>query len=422
MHTGHLPLADRYLAHHKDPPRRFRFTERVLAALPLPAKGQVPYRDEITPGFICRCTPTARTLYVARRQRGAAKVKFVRLGVVGDKPLAEFRAEAENIGAKLASGLDPTALSPKRGALTLGGAFDALMLAKTGRLAPATIKSYNDDFEAFCGSWRSRVLASISGEDVLRRHRERSIESPARADGALRVLRMVERYARACATDRGEVYAGHDLLSLVRASRAWNNRPRRATYLDNGRRAAWIAAVRALPDDDGVSLTGTQRDALLLLAVSGLRLREALRLTWAEVDLRAAVLTLGADRMKGARAHALPIPKRTLAMLKARRALDPEGKYVFAGPAGPLDRISKRLFALIPTEFTPHDLRRTCATWLGANAPGYVVKAMLSHADSSRSSDVTVAYVLLDPDALRPWLQQWENVLFAKPATGRRRG
>ena len=52
-------------------------------------------------------------------------------------------------------------------------------------------------------------------------------------------------------------------------------------------------------------------------------------------------------------------------------------------------------------------------TVLGANAPAYVVKAILSHADPSKSADVTAGYVVLDPEALRPWLQQWEDVLYS---------
>jgi len=117
---------------------------------------------------------------------------------------------------------------------------------------------------------------------------------------------------------------------------------RQATHLDNGRRAAWIAAVLKLPDDKGNTLSGTQRHALLLLAATGLRLREALRLAWAEIDLRSATLILAPERMKGGREHKLPIPRRTLAMLKARRKADPKGAYVFPGPTIPVPPTTAR--------------------------------------------------------------------------------
>ena len=426
MHTSNPALAERYLAPTQGlAPRRFRFTEKLLGALPFTATGQAEYQDTKTPGFVCRVSRTARTLYVRRRQRGAGKVVFVRLGVVGDKPLEEYRLAAETIGAQLAGGATPTTPLPKRGALTLGRAFDDYLAAKAGKLARGTITSYRIDFDAFAGSWRSRPLASLMPAEVARRHQERSAESPTRADGALRVLRAVARYSQAAAAARGEILA-IDPLAMIRDGKSWNNVAGRRTHLDNGHRAAWLAAVRALPDDTGNTLSGTQRDALLLLAATGLRLREALRLTWLEVDLRAATLTLAAERMKGGREHKLPIARRTLAMLKARRADDPDGAYVFAGPRRdergnrlPLDRISKQTFAAIGVDFTPHDLRRTAASWLGANAPAYVVKAALSHADPSKSSDVTAGYVILDADDLRPWLQKWEDALHETQRRGR---
>ena len=407
--------------------RRFRFTETRLRDLTQPATGDVEYRDTETAGFVCICSRTARTLYVRRRRRGAGKLVWHRLGVVGDKPLAEFRIEAQRVSSALAAGQEPTTPTPKRGALTLGRAFEDYLEAKGDSLAPGTVKAYRADFEAFAESWRSRTLTGITPAEVAKRHQERTAESPARADGALRVLRAVERYAKAAAAARGESLST-DLLAMVRAGRTWNNVARRSSYLDNGRRAAWIAAVAALPDDKGNARTGTQRDALLLIAATGLRLREALHLAWSEVDLKAATLTLAAERMKGGRPHTLPIPRRALAMLKARRAADPDGAYVFPGPVRdddgeylPLDRISRQTFTLIGVDFSPHDLRRTVASWLGANAPGYVVKAVLSHADPSKSADVTAGYVTLTADDLRPWLQKWETKLHAKPAKRTRR-
>lgn len=412
--------------------RRFRFTEKTLAALPPANAGQVEYQDTETRGFVCRVSATARTLYLRRRQRGAGKVVFVRLGAVGEKPLAQFRIEAERISAKLASGKAPETDLPVRGALTVDRAFEDYLAAKAGKLAASTVASYRADFEALIGNKGAHKLASLTAAEVARLHRDRSAASPARADGGLRVLRAVVRYAQAAAAARGEPL-NIDPLALIRAGKSWNNVPRRRTSLDNGRRADWLAAVQGLPDDAGNTLSGTARDALLLIAVTGLRLREALHLAWDEVDLERATLTLAPERMKGGRAHELPIPRRTLALLCGRRAADPDGAYVFPGPREnedgeypPMDRISRQTFDAIGIPFTPHDLRRTAASWLGAHAPGYVVKAILSHADPSKAADVTAGYVVLTPDDLRPWLQQWEDALCGClcefPAVGERAG
>ncbi len=414
---------------------RFRFTERSLAALPLatPQDRRVEYADDSTAGFVCRCTLSERVLYVRRKQRGAGRLVFVRLGNVGDKPLAEYRAEAEAVGAELAAGNDPTIDKPKRGAITLQAALDQYIAAAT--LRPTTIRSYREDIAAAFGSYATRPLAALDASTVARLHRERSAASPARADGALRVLRAVYRYTLAHADAHNVELALRDPLAMVKAARAWNGAKRRDRSLDAAELKAWRRDVLALPDDEpqaairgrgspkpskpsqpsrGRSLSGTQRDALLLIATTGLRLREALHLSWQEVNLTAATITLSAERMKGGRSHTLPIPPRLLALLKRRREAAPASAFVFGNGDMPLDRISVRVFDLISVDAGAHDLRRTIASWLGTHAPAYVVKAILSHADPAKSADVTAGYVQVKAEDLRPWLVKWEAVLHGR--------
>ena len=234
------------------------------------------------------------------------------------------------------------------------------------------------------------------------------------------MLRAVYRYVTRNAIADGKPLAIPDPLVKVNIAATWNGTPARKTYLDDQMRPAWLDAVRALPDDKPPALTGTQRDALLLLIATGLRLREGVRLTWSEVNLARGVITIGAGRMKGGDAHALPIPKRTLAMLEKRRKADPEGDYVFANGNEPIDRISVHVFERIAVRATPHDLRRSIATWLGTNAPGYVVKQILSHADPAKSKDITERYVQRNLDVLRVWLEKWEDALYTAPKRGRK--
>jgi integrase len=209
-----------------------------------------------------------------------------------------------------------------------------------------------------------------------------------------------------------------DPLGHFAAADARNRVARRLSLIPVDLVPTWTAAVLELPDDRGRTYTGSMRDALLLLLTTGLRLREGLELAWAEVDLERGRIEIAEERMKGGHAHMVPIPRRLRDRLRARRAVNPSGAYVFPGPipAAPLSQISRRtvtaIGARIGHPFTAHDLRRTVATFLGAHAPAYVVRAILSHADPGRSPDVTLGYVNLDVEALRPWLQQWEEVIY----------
>lgn len=427
-------LDGRPIDRHKD---SLRFTERALRSLPLasePHKLDESQRQQAErtghydvweidlPYWVCRVGRRDRVLYVVRKLRGAGKPVWFRQGVVGDSPLAQYRTDAEGIAARLNKGDDPRAPKVRAvdGVLTLDGAFTAYLQAKGTKLAPSTIDTYKRDFDAMFDDWRTRPFASITPDMVQRRHRERSKDSPTRADGALRVLRAVHRYITRNAIADGKPLAIADPLVKVNIAQTWNGTPARKTYLDDRMRPAWLASVRALPDDKPPALSGTQRDALLLLIATGLRLREGVQLAWSEVDLKRGVVTLAADRMKGDDEHAIPIPRRTLAMLAKRRKADPDGVYVFANNGEPIDRISRHVLDRVDIKVTPHDLRRSIATWLGTNAPAYVVKQILSHADPAKSKDITERYVQRDVDAMRVWVQKWEDALYAKPKRTRK--
>lgn len=388
----------------------FKFTERGLAALELSTK-RYEIADSLLPSLICRVGARDRVLYVRRKRRGSGRIVYHRLGVLGDRPLGEYRAEAERVAAELARGKAPGTDLPRRGGVTLGRAFREYLAAPrpvARALRPLTVKSYQSDFATTWEHWAERQVTGITPEEVHQRHLQRSKESPARADGALRVLAAVFKFT---ADTHG--LALPNPAALVARRRAWNKVDRRRSLIPADLVPAWTEAALDLPDDHGAALSGTVREALLMIMVTGLRLREALHLRWDELDLERGRLTLGRDRMKGGAAHELPVPRRTLERLRARRSAS---EYVFPGPTGaPLDNIPRRYLDrigdIIGQPFTAHDLRRTVATYLGAHAPAFVVKAVLSHADPSRTADATAGYVNLDVEALRPWLQAWEDML-----------
>ena len=87
-------------------------TETRIAALPLPAKGEVNHSDPSIPGLSVRCRPGGKT-YVVRYRLGGRGSPSVRLtlGVAGSGgiPLGEARKIAARIAAEIAQGRDPMA-------------------------------------------------------------------------------------------------------------------------------------------------------------------------------------------------------------------------------------------------------------------------------------------------------------------------
>ncbi len=135
-----------------------------------------------------------------------------------------------------------------------------------------------------------------------------------------------------------------------------------------------------------VADTGQASEALLLLLLTGQRKGNICGLRWSEFDSRDAVLKIPKERMKSGKAHIVPLATPALEILEKRKKAAEKGeKFVFPAKGKrehlydlrrPLERMLEA--AEIEERVTPHDLRRTWATYCGEtrNDPG----PLLGHA------------------------------------------
>jgi integrase len=107
---------------------------------------------------------------------------------------------------------------------------------------------------------------------------------------------------------------------------------------------ALMAALKAKNSTSALCL----RFTILTAARSG----EARGATWAEIDEKAKVWVIPANRMKAGREHKVPLTDDALAILTAMKPLKTEGSdLVFPGPTGALMSdvaINKTLHAILP--------------------------------------------------------------------------
>ncbi|MFZ1539757.1 MAG: site-specific integrase, partial [Chromatiaceae bacterium] len=130
---------------------------------------------------------------------------------------------------------------------------------------------------------------------------------------------------------------------------------------------------------------------ILLCLHAGLRSNEALHLEWSRVDLGRNRLHLGATDQKNARVSEIPINASARAALIERasfRAVHcPDTPWVFSRRSGIRIGAVKHGFALAVAaaglkDCHPHDLRRTCGSWLVQAGVGIERVAMiLRHSD-----------------------------------------
>jgi integrase len=279
------------------------------------------------------------------------------------------------------------------------------MQAKGPRLRPRTAASYHDAFRLTLSGWRDKPLREIRRADVEQLHRQRSKQTKAGADGAMRVLSAVMNFAADMVADSGEPL--DNPVRRLSAQSLWNKPPRRTAIIPFDKLPAWIAAVRADPSP-------VQSAYLLTLLGTGLRRREASRLLWTDIDLSAATLTLRPEETKSGRGTTLPLPSQVLALLKA---LPQAGPWAFPDANGnPIDDARtalERAGKATGLAVTHHDLRRTYATAADAVGLGsYTIKRLVNHAAQGGGQDVTAGYVQAESGTLAAASQRIADYLF----------
>ena len=169
---------------------------------------------------------------------------------------------------------------------------------------------------------------------------------------------------------------------------------------------------------------GTDHDDIIwLLALTGARKSEIGGLTWEEIDLEAGVINIPGMRMKGGRAHAIPIssPVRTILQRRADRTgtlFGRTGERGFSGWSRSKARLDDKLadagHDLKP--WTVHDIRRSVSTHMTEllDVPPHIVAEILAHRTFRAGVEATYnrsAYAMQKKAALERWADLLTNVV-----------
>lgn len=126
---------------------------------------------------------------------------------------------------------------------------------------------------------------------------------------------------------------------------------------------------------------GSAARALELAILTASRSGEIRGATWSEIDLKAGLWTIPAERMKMGKEHRIPLSKPAIALLKT---LSNIGEHVFVGPSGtPLSETT--LLAVLKRmnrrDITTHGFRSTFRDWCAeaTNFPREVCEHALAH-------------------------------------------
>ncbi len=382
---------------------KVKLTETAIRKIKAPdpsGRQRLRWDTELTGfGVLVSGKTNAKTYVVQREVNGRSR--RVTVAPVNVLSLEEARQRARGVLAGMYEGVDPRAKrqADRANATTLRQAL-ATYLAARKELRPRTRSDYSKFVERYLEAWLDKPLREITPDMVEARHEaikqeieDRKTSAMAKGNSAanltMRVLRLIWNHA----AERMPLPDNH----VRRLRRAWYPEQRRETIVKASDLLTFYQAVAALPNT-------VQRDYILCVLFTGLRLSEAAALRWDEIDLTERIIRVPASRTKAGRKLDLPMSDFLHDLFVARRAIGGMGPWVFPANSNS-GHISEPKFALRKVEnetgikATVHDLRRTYITGAeSCDIPVYALKALVNH---TMGSDVTAGYIIANAERLR---------------------
>jgi len=426
-----------------------------------PAGGRKDYADAIVPGLSLRVTdrghksfvlvaryplnprnPTRRALgdcYIPPKKRDGEADPPIPLREIrnGALTLAEARAKAREWQDLIKRGVDPSIEEERqKGAQQRrqANSFAAVAADFLDRHAKRLAK-YDDCKTTiereFVKRWGARPVTEITMPEVEAAVRAIVARgSPYQAHNSLGYIRRFFTWA----IGTGEYGIEISPVERLRPAELIGKREARSRILTNTElRQVWDAA-----DNLGYPYS----PLVHLLILTGQRLREVADMSWSEVELDKALWTIPASRMKGDRAHEVPLAPKALALLKGLPHWT-VGDFVFSTTAGerPVNGFSKvkvRLDRLVTVlraseragdgagpekgdelpKWVFHDLRRTMRTELSALPVQDLVRELVIAHTKPGLHKVYDQFAYLDEkrQALELWEKRLAGILTTKPA------
>lgn len=394
---------------------KIAFHRKTLDTLPLPAPGQrAEYQDERAPELVLRVTSTGHKTFTLRRKINGKAVR-VTLGTYkrpGDHApvmtVEQARKAATRAKAAAVEGVNPNEI--KRARRVEGMSLREMLTAyieDNSQLKDSTANGYAAVLQTVVPDWLDKPMREVTADKVQAAHKRHGIRSPAGANQAMRVLRLLWNYAKTFNPKDAPAIYGDNPTAILSSRKQWFKVNRRKTTIKAHALPTWWEGVERLR----VSTLPAARDVadlFELLLYTGLRSGEARGLQWQWVDMDAPTLTIPDPKNRDP--HTLPIPAQLMPMFQRRKAAA-LSDYVFhaADLSSPFKKPTLQAYAHLlrddtGVEFIPHDLRRGFATTAESLVSMLTVKRLLNH--RTAESDVTVGYIVQDDDAVVEAMQR----------------
>jgi integrase len=339
----------------------------VKSRKPAPPGQRLDYADAIVPGLALRVTDRGHKSFVliARYPLQPKNPTRRALGNYGAISLEQARQKARGWLELVQKGIDPKVESERQKATAQrlqSNTFAAVAAEYLDRHAAGLKKSAEAKriIEGeFVKRWGGRPITDIVPEEVA---------------AAIRAI-----------VKRGSPYQAHNALGYVRSLYNWaiGTHQFGVTFSPCERLkpkaliGARDARERILTDDELRAVWNASKEMAYpfgaifrLLILTGQREREIADMRWSEVDFEKRLLTISAARMKGGRAHEVPLAPMAINLLAGLPRWTGDCLFSITGGATPIGGFSKPKTRIDKfsgvSNWVIHDLRRTMRTHLSA--------------------------------------------------------
>lgn len=432
---------------------RVTLTDRAVQAAKAKPGERLELHDALTPGLTLRVTDKGAKSWVLRYRGPDGRSQRYKVGDGARMALRAARLEAGRLKDEIDKGADP--LAQRRQAKAAAEA--------------KTVRTFGDLLEAYwlaceVGDWKPRKKQKRVGtityeKGIAERHISPTLDKlpldEIKRATVRALLRKMKDRGIGAQTNRTHAVIRQVFNFAIREEHVAVNpamgfeslhdaQPVRRVWSDDRLKSLWSALQNpdALRDKDGeaVHLSRPVAIAVQLCALLLQRRVEVAGMAVDELDLDAGTWIIPPERMKGGKAHQVPLPPRAVELIRealtlAQKRTNERLLVVFPGArdiekavrADSLTHAMDRVRECIGVEgLTIHDLRRTGSTVLTSERLGvspFIRSRVLGHTtDTGGGAAVSSAHYDLNeylPEKRRA-LEAWEGLLLEIVGEGAR--
>lgn len=292
--------------------------------------------------------------------------------------LAQARDEAHRLRKIARAGGDPLAerRQARRAVPTFENAAKQVHAAHAPSFKNAKhSKQWLSSLAGVIAAFGAKRVDAITSADVLAALSPEWLGKPETSRRILQRVRVIFEWCKA----QGYCAGDNPTQGLIRVLPKHRTTKAHHAALPYDKIPKFILKLRAAHASESVRL------AFEFTILTAARTSEALRATWAEVDLKSKTWTISGMRMKAGLEHRVPLSSRPIEILKRAKAICDGGDYVFPGRAAkkPLSNMVflMALRRMKRDDVTTHGFRSSFRDWAAerTNFPRAVCEAALAH-------------------------------------------